>query len=113
MQWVYNILDHGKEKERILIKDDCPELGFVAIPDLKWDGKDVSSLYYLAIVRQKNLKSIRDLNETHLPMLKNVRDKVTVNILYIFNVCFITDNLESLFYLGTGYLGFLFDIEIQ
>ena len=42
------------------------------IPDLKWDGIP-ESLYVLALPL-KRLKSIRDLNDSHLPLLKNIRD---------------------------------------
>jgi len=41
---------------------------------LKWDGKAVETLYLLAITHQRNVKSLRDLNASHIPLLKNIRE---------------------------------------
>lgn len=41
---VYNILEGRKEVERVLWKDDDPELGFLVLPDLKWDQSSMSDL---------------------------------------------------------------------
>jgi m7GpppX diphosphatase len=35
-------------------------------------GDDISTLYCLAIVKQKDLLSIRDLTAEHLPLLKSI-----------------------------------------
>ncbi len=72
---MYNILNHTSETERIVFEDSNDLNGFILLPDIKWDGHTVESLYLLAIIRQKNVKSIRDLNENHLALLKNIRDK--------------------------------------
>lgn len=74
-QWVYNVLEHRKEVERIAYEDPCKENGFVLLPDLKWDGKTAETLYLLAIVHRHSLRSIRELDESHLPLLRNIRDK--------------------------------------
>ncbi|CAI9730182.1 m7GpppX diphosphatase [Octopus vulgaris] len=72
IDWVYNILNKKSEKERILYEDPDPEKGFILLPDLKWNGTDIDSLYFVAIVHKRNIKSIRDLNQSHLPMLKSI-----------------------------------------
>ncbi|XP_055620848.1 m7GpppX diphosphatase [Toxorhynchites rutilus septentrionalis] len=74
LEWLYNILEHRKEQERIVFEDPSDELGFILLPDLKWDGKTLEQLYLLALVRQKGIKSLRDLTATHLPLLRNIRD---------------------------------------
>lgn len=51
----------------------CEKEGFILVPDLKWDGLTKETLYLLAIVRQRGIKSLRDLDETHLPLLKRIR----------------------------------------
>lgn len=76
LDWVYNILEHKQETERIVYEDSDLETGFVIVPDLKWDGR-IESLYLLAIVFKRNIKSLRDLNASHLPLLKNIRDRGT------------------------------------
>ncbi len=45
------------------------------MPDIKWDGKTVESLYLLGIVHQKGIGSLRSLNKDHLELLENVRAK--------------------------------------
>lgn len=75
LQWVYNILDKKSEVERIVADDPEPETGFVMVPDMKWDGQKVESLYLVAIVNDRSLKSLRDLKGKHLPLLNNILNK--------------------------------------
>lgn len=81
IQWVYNILDHTSEKDRIVFEDTDPKVGFILLPDLKWDGKTLETLYLLAIVHPKGIKSLRDLTEDHLPLLTNILQKGKVNFI--------------------------------
>ncbi|XP_053684593.1 m7GpppX diphosphatase [Sabethes cyaneus] len=75
LEWLYNILEHRKEQDRIIFEDPSEELGFILLPDIKWDGKTLEQLYLLALVRQRSIKSLRDLNDTHLPLLKNIQKR--------------------------------------
>nr|XP_022910498.1 m7GpppX diphosphatase [Onthophagus taurus] len=72
LEWVYNILDHKCEADRIIYEDSDPKIGFVLLPDLKWNGTTLDNLYLIAIVKVRGLKSLRDLTEEHLPLLRNV-----------------------------------------
>ena len=74
LQWVYKILDHRKEKQRIIFEDPNPVTGFILVPDPKWSGRFTSDLHCLAIVHQRGLKSLRDLRADHLPLLRNIRE---------------------------------------
>ena len=71
LDWIDNILERKAEQERILYEDD----DFVLLPDLKWDVKDLDNLYCLAIVKDKSLKCIRELNNTHLDLLEDIYNK--------------------------------------
>ncbi|XP_013418826.1 m7GpppX diphosphatase [Lingula anatina] len=75
IQWVYNILDKKKEAERIVFEDVDPETGFILLPDMKWDCKQVNDLYLVAICHTRGLRSLRDLTRDHLPLLKNILEK--------------------------------------
>lgn len=75
LDWLYNVLDHKKEVDRIIIEDLDPENGFMLLPDLKWDGLTKETLYVTAIAMDRNIRSIRELREKHLPMLENIKDK--------------------------------------
>lgn len=72
---MYNILDHKKEVDRIVFEDPDDEFGFVLLPDLKWDGKTKETLYCLAIIRKRGIKSLRDLDNSHLALLENILNK--------------------------------------
>jgi len=80
---VYNCLEYKKEKDTIKYdtasendKND-ENNGFLLLPDLKWSGK-INELYLLAIVKKRNIKSLRDLTAEHLPLLKNILNKGSV-----------------------------------
>ncbi|XP_049774512.1 m7GpppX diphosphatase [Schistocerca cancellata] len=77
IQWVFNILDHKSETDRIVFEDPDPETGFILLPDLKWDTKQIEDLYLVAIVRKSGILSLRDLTSEHLPLLKNIKEKGT------------------------------------
>ncbi|KAG0323861.1 hypothetical protein BGZ99_002432 [Dissophora globulifera] len=76
IQWVHNILSGLKERENVLFRDNDPDTGFIVLPDSKWDKRTMSSLYLLAISQRDDVRSLRDLTTNHLPMLKNIRDKI-------------------------------------
>ena len=76
ISWVYNILEGKKEQDLVVHQDD----DFVLLPDSKWDQKDVSCMYTLAIVKRRDLRSLRDLRGEHLPMLEHIREKTLAAI---------------------------------
>lgn len=80
LTWVHNILEHKTETERIVFEDECKDNGFILLPDMKWDGKTIENLYLLGIVHQKELGSLRDLNDSHIKLLENMRDKALTTI---------------------------------
>lgn len=75
-KWVYNILDGVSEADRVILNDPDPESGFVLTPDLKWAG-DEKDLYLVAICHRRDIRSLRDLREEHMILLKNIITKGT------------------------------------
>ncbi|XP_074530993.1 m7GpppX diphosphatase [Halichoeres trimaculatus] len=75
VQWVHNILEKKAEAERIVYEDPDPKVGFVLLPDFKWDQKQLDDLYLIAIAHCRDIKSLRDLESEHLPLLKNILQK--------------------------------------
>ncbi|KAI5958145.1 hypothetical protein CANMA_004299 [Candida margitis] len=75
IQWVYNILFHGKESESVIYHDKSDE-GFVLLPDMKWDNVNLENLYLCCIVNRVDLSSVRDLNGSHAEWLRKVQDKI-------------------------------------
>lgn len=84
LQWVFNILEHESEKERIVYEDSDPETGFILCSDIKWDGKSKDSLYLLALPFKRGIMSLRDLTQKDLPLLKNIRSKGIVSVFVLF-----------------------------
>ncbi|KAJ7115898.1 mRNA decapping enzyme [Mycena epipterygia] len=70
-RWVAEILDGHKEQSKVLFSS--PD--FIILPDMKWDLHTISSLYLIAIVRDKNLHCLRDLRAKHISLLKSIRHK--------------------------------------
>ncbi|KAF8625911.1 hypothetical protein AX17_006637 [Amanita inopinata Kibby_2008] len=68
-QWVENILNGLSEQNKILYSS--PD--FVILPDMKWDLTTLSSLYLVAIVRNREIRSLRDLRRSHVAMLQAIR----------------------------------------
>lgn len=52
---------------------------------MKWDGK-IESFYLLAIVNRRDLKSIRDLNETHISLLETIYNESVNQIKLKYNL---------------------------
>ncbi|PWN93180.1 scavenger mRNA decapping enzyme [Acaromyces ingoldii] len=73
IQWVYNILDKKKEADTILYEDADAKNGFIVVPDLKWDQKTLTSLYLIAIVHDRSLRSLRSLTKAHVPLLRAIQ----------------------------------------
>ena len=77
---MYNILEKKAEVERVVFEDSDPVTGFVLLPDLKWNQKQMENMYLVAICHVRGIKSLRDLNQSHLPLLKNILLKGQVTI---------------------------------
>lgn len=84
MQWITNILEHKAEEENIIYEDTDKETGFILITDLKWD-KRLDTLKLLALPF-KRIKSIRELDGSHLPLLRNIQKAGTEAISKKFNI---------------------------
>jgi m7GpppX diphosphatase len=76
LQWLFDILDGTKEADRVLVADPDAQAGFVLVmhPTMQQQD-DHRSAFYLAICHSRGIRSLRDLNSSHLPLLKNIRDK--------------------------------------
>lgn len=70
-QWVYDLFEGKKEKDRVLYQDD----DFALVPDIKWDGKNRWELRVVAFFKQEGLYSIRELTDQHINLLEKVKNK--------------------------------------
>ncbi|KAI0058633.1 scavenger mRNA decapping enzyme [Artomyces pyxidatus] len=78
-QWVRDIISGRSEAEKILFRSTSDIDGFLILPDMKWDLTTISSLYLVAITLSSDIKSLRDLQKQHIPLLKAIqRESSTV-----------------------------------
>jgi m7GpppX diphosphatase len=68
-QWVYNIINGIEEQDKILYRDE----EFIVIPTYTWDTKNVDKLHILAIPTDIKLRTIRDLNSSHINLLNYMK----------------------------------------
>lgn len=74
--WIYNIIDGISEQESILYRDDkC-----IVFINYFWDGKDVDKLQLLCMPLDKNIRSIRSLDASHISLLEHMKT-VTLNVI--------------------------------
>ncbi|RCK65525.1 m7GpppX diphosphatase [Candida viswanathii] len=76
LKWVYNILFEGKESETFIYHDKSPTEGFVLLPDMKWDGVNIQTLYLCCIVNRLDISSVRDLAGEHIEYLERLQDTI-------------------------------------
>jgi hypothetical protein len=81
-QWIYNIIDGVSEQDSILFRDDC----CIVIPSYMWDGKDSDFLHILCLPTDKNLRTIRSLESSHIPLLKHMKQQTLITIKEKFDV---------------------------
>lgn len=75
-KWIYNIIDGVSEAEKVIYRDES----VIIIPNYTWDEKDVKVLHVLAIPTDKSLRSIRELNMSHISLLEHCK-KTTLKII--------------------------------
>ena len=65
---MYNVLDNKKEQELTVFENEH----FKLQKDYKFNEGETTTLYLLAMPKNRALKSVRDLTGEHLPMLKSI-----------------------------------------
>jgi m7GpppX diphosphatase len=75
-KWIYNIIDKVSEQDKVIFRNDF----FIIMPNYTWNEHDISKLHILAIVTDKNIRSIRDLNSSHISLLNDINSQTLVII---------------------------------
>lgn len=109
LKWVHNILYENAEADRVVYKDlieENKEGGFVVLPDMKWDGINIDSLYLVAIVYRDDIKSIRDLNPSHKNWLITLNNKIKTFVPACYNFALRPDELNIFVHYQPSYYHF-------
>lgn len=57
------------EASKVLYKSN----DFLILPDMKWDLTTLASLYLMALVQDRSIRSLRDLRKHHVGLLTDIR----------------------------------------
>ncbi len=68
LNWINNIIEGKSEQEKIIYSNE----DFLLLPNINWDEKDINSLYYLAISKDKYLTNLRDLTSKNIEALEKI-----------------------------------------
>jgi m7GpppX diphosphatase len=98
LQWVYNCVDVKKEEERLLLNTDEFILNVDTkwkkhcdchVPQGEWRGHadtDVDELYCLAIVKERGIRTLRDLRGKHIGLLEGILKEAPKAIEKVYGV---------------------------
>jgi len=107
--WLNQLLDKTAEQERFLLEDPDPNLGFIMYAFDKSShviaGK-LEDFTSLIIVNRRDLKSLRDLDSSTLPLLENIRNKIYKFVDDTFesdSVCYPHDQIRLFFHYKPTY----------
>ena len=74
--WIYNIINGISEQENILYKDEL----CIVIPTFTWNLKEIDKLHILCLPLNTNLRSIRTLESSDIPLLEHMKN-ITLKII--------------------------------
>lgn len=83
LAWLYALLERRAEQERLLLGDPDPESGFLMYGFQEADGlaqacaDDAKALSAMVVVNRRDLPSLRSLDASSLPLLRNIRTQVS------------------------------------
>lgn len=86
IKWIKNalqqVVDNVNGEEMIFHVHKPGDLleGFAIIADSKWDRVSTNALYLLAIPFRTDIRCLRDLNSSHLPLLESIR-KASISLM--------------------------------
>jgi len=90
-RWIYNIIDGISEQDKVLFRDDL----CIVIPTYTWNSRNVDKLRILCLPIDKQLRTIRELTQDHIPLLEHMK-KVTLQI--VENIYGLTESELKMFF---------------
>lgn len=107
LKWVHRILYEGSDKERVLYKEDeNKERGFLILPDTRWDGINIETLYLVALVYREDIRSLRDLKPIHREWLIELNKKIRSIVPACYNYMVHSDELRIFIHYQPSYYHF-------
>lgn len=76
LKWIENIIGGTAEADKVIYQDDT----CILLPDMNWDGVSMEQLDCLLLVKNRKLRSIRDLRSEDLSLLNKIRKTALTQI---------------------------------
>ncbi|CAL9727802.1 m7GpppX diphosphatase [Monosporozyma unispora] len=109
LNWVNNILYEGAEASQVVYKDfnvQDKKNGFIILPDMKWDGVNLDSLYLVALVYRDDIRSLRDLKPDDKEWLQLLVKKIKSIVPGCYNHAIHPDELRIFIHYQPSYYHF-------
>ena len=88
LNWVFNIIDGRKEQEDIIVRQSKElgkdEEGFLILPDMNWDRREVEGMRLLCLVERRDVWSLRDLHKRDVEWLKRVKQGIVKAVIGLY-----------------------------
>jgi m7GpppX diphosphatase len=81
-RWIYNIIDGISEQDSIVFRDES----IIIIPTYEWNGENINKLHLLCLPVDKNIRSLRDLRQKHIPLLEYMKKITLMKINELYNL---------------------------
>eukprot|EP00915_Cephaloidophora_sp_WS-2016_P004814 GHVH01006424.1.p1 GENE.GHVH01006424.1~~GHVH01006424.1.p1 ORF type:complete len:313 (-),score=48.75 GHVH01006424.1:1703-2608(-) len=88
LKWVDEIIS-GEKADRVIFRDETPGIGFILCADMRWNYRSMDrdkDVYLLLLVKDESLKTIRDLTDSHIPLLTNMKKSTEVVMEEMFKI---------------------------
>ena len=106
IQWLYNILEGTAEPETWILTvtdEENSQNSFTLRRDLKYHEGDLRTLYCNSYPFRRDIKSLRDLNESHLELLESMNENWINAICEMYNISSRSQIVSFVHYLPTYY----------
>lgn len=95
-RWIYNIIDGNAEHAGIIHQTS----EYILMRDYVWDTSEsntnIDEMHILGIIRDKRLKSIREIEQQDIPMLIRIKEDAILKIYETYNIC--EENIKIYFH---------------
>ncbi|KAK3687136.1 hypothetical protein LTR37_019129 [Vermiconidia calcicola] len=82
LNWVFNIIEGRSEQENVLYRSQAEDKkdDYLLLPDLNWDRTTIGGLHLLAIVKRRDIWSVRDLKKKDVPWLRHLHSTLAITV---------------------------------
>lgn len=80
LSWLHNILEGRAEQDHVILRSSRDpgrdRDGFLLLPDMNWDRRNMAALRILGLVERRDLRSLRDLRKRDVGWLREMEGRM-------------------------------------